>query len=147
VEDIKKELIEMKDDISNIKTDIKLIYQTQATLSEAVEKLTDITSKFQLMIEKQNTQAEDIHDLFIKYNKLQEELYNKIAECQTHTVKIKTLCEEIKALKERDLRDIKDMIRTKEKEIHDTIRFRDKAFVTLASGVLIYVFYELIKLL
>ena len=147
MEDIKKELIEMKDDISNIKTDIKLIYQTQATLSEAVEKLTDITSKFQLMIEKQNTQAEDIHDLFIKYNKLQEDLYGKIAECQAHTIKIKTLCEEIKALKERDLRDIKDMIRTKEKEIHDTIRFRDKAFVTLASGVLIYVFYELIKLL
>jgi len=147
VEDIKKELIEMKDDISNIKTDIKLIYQTQATLSEAVEKLTDITSKFQLMIEKQNTQAEDIHDLFIKYNKLQEELYNKIAECQTHTVKIKTLCEEIKALKERDLKDIKRSIREKEEKIYDTIRFRDKAFITLASGVLIYVFYELIKLL
>ena len=147
MDDIKKELIEMKDDISNIKTDIKLIYQTQATLSEAVEKLTDITGKFQVMIEKQNSQAEDIHDLFVKYNKLQEELYGKIAECQTHTIKIKTLCEEIKALKERDLRDVRDMIKTKEKEIHDTIRFRDKAFITLASGVLIYVFYELIKLL
>ena len=147
MEELRKELSEMKDDISNIKTDIKLIYQTQATLSEAVEKLTDITSKFQIMIEKQNSQAEDIHDLFVKYNKLQEDLYEKIGECQAHTIKIKTLCKEIKALKERDLRDVKDMIRTKEKEIHDTIRFRDKVFITLASGVLIYVFYELIKLL
>ena len=147
MEDIKKELIEMKDDISNIKTDIKLIYQTQATLSEAVEKLTDITSRFQVMMEKQNTQAEDIHDLFLKYNKLQEELYSKIAECQTHTVKIKTLCEEIKTLRESDLKEIKRSIKEKEEKIYDTIKFRDKAFIGLASGVLVYVFYELIKLL
>ena len=147
MEDIKKELVEMKDDISNIKTDIKLIYQTQATLSEAVEKLTDITSKFQLMIEKQNSQAEDIHDLFLKYNKLQEELFKKASECEKHTVKITTLCEEIKTLRERDLRDIKDTIETKEEKIYDAIRFRDKAFIGLVSGVLIYIFYELMKLI
>ena len=147
MEDIKKELVEMKDDISNIKTDIKLIYQTQATLSEAVEKLTDITSRFQIMIEKQNSQAEDIHDLFLKYNKLQEELFKKASECEKHTIKITTLCEEIKTLRERDLRELKRSVKEKEEKIYDAIRFRDKALVSLSVGVLIYVIVELIKLI
>jgi len=128
MENIQNELSDIKNDISNIKTDIKLIYQTQATLSEAVEKLTDITSKFQAMIEKQNTQSNDIHDLFAKYNKLQEEMYEKMSQCQAHTIKIKTLCDEIRELK-------------------DAIKFRDKALIGLGSGVLIYIIVELIKLI
>jgi len=128
MEKIKDEISEMRKDISNIKTDIKLIYQTQATLSEAVEKLTDITSKFQAMIEKQNTQSNDIHELFTKYNKLQKEMYEKMNQCQTHTVKIRTLCDEIRELK-------------------DAIKFRDKALIGLGSGVLIYIIVELIKLI
>jgi len=128
MEKLKEEISSIKDDLTNIKTDIKLIYQTQATLSEAVEKLTELTSNFQSLITTQNTHSEDIHDLFSKYNKLQEEMYNKIAQCQSHTVKIKTLCEEIRELK-------------------DAIKFRDKALITLGSGVLIYIIVELIKLI
>ena len=88
-----------------------------------------------------------IYNLFLKYNKLQEELFKKASECEKHTVKITTLCEEIKTLRERDLRDIKDTIETKEEKIYDAIRFRDKAFIGLVSGVLIYIFYELMKLI
>jgi len=128
MEKLKEEISSIKDDLSNIKTDIKLIYQTQATLSEAVEKLTELTSNFQALIATQNTHSEDIHDLFTKYNKLQEEMYNKIAQCQSHTVKIKTLCDEIRELK-------------------DAIKFRDKALIALGSGVLIYIIVELIKII
>jgi len=128
MEKLKEEISSIKDDLTNIKTDIKLIYQTQATLSEAVEKLTELTSNFQSLITTQNTHSEDIHDLFTKYNKLQEEMYNKIAQCQSHTVKIKTLCDEIRELK-------------------DAIKFRDKALIGLGSGVLIYIIVELIKLI
>ena len=128
MEKLKEEISSIKDDLTNIKTDIKLIYQTQATLSEAVEKLTELTSNFQALITTQNTHSEDIHDLFTKYNKLQEEMYNKIAQCQSHTVKIKTLCDEIRELK-------------------DAIKFRDKALIGLGTGVIVYIIIELIKLI
>ena len=128
MEKLKDEISSIKNDLTNIKTDIKLIYQTQATLSEAVEKLTELTSNFQALIATQNTHSEDIHDLFTKYNKLQEEMYNKIAQCQSHTVKIKTLCDEIRELK-------------------DAIKFRDKALIGLGTGVIVYIIIELIKLI
>ena len=128
MEKLKEEISSIKDDLTNIKTDIKLIYQTQATLSEAVEKLTELTSNFQALITTQNTHSEDIHDLFTKYNKLQEEMYNKIAQCQSHTIKIKTLCDEIRELKE-------------------AIKFRDKALIGLGTGVIVYIIIELIKLI
>lgn len=116
------------DELSDIKTNVKLLTQTIKSLSETVMELKELNKNMQIVITRQESHDEDIHELFVKHNEMVKKVSEIQKDCPVHKVSIKNL--------EKSIGELKDMI-----------KFRDRILYGILSGISVYIITQLIKLI
>jgi len=110
-------------ELTDIKTDIKLLIQSNKSLSEAVVELKELNKNMSIVMTKQQSQELLIQTLFNKHENLQEEVYTVKTNCPTHQQSFKNiikLTEEYKKACDSDIENINNKI-SKEFEKRDKL--------------------------
>jgi RNA processing factor Prp31 len=110
-------------ELTDIKTDIKLLIQSNKSLSEAVVELKELNKNMGIVMTKQQSQELLIQTLFNKHENLQEEVYTVKTNCPVHQQGLKNiikLTEEYKKACDDDIENVNNKI-SKEFEKRDKL--------------------------
>lgn len=129
---MEKEFVEFKekvyDELSDIKTNVKLLTQTIKSLSETVMELKELNKNMQIVITRQESHDEDIHELFVKHNEMVKKVSEIQKDCPAHKVEIEN-------------------IKTSLEELKQDIKNKNKILIGFLVSIFTYILYQLIKLL
>lgn len=110
-------------ELTDIKTDIKLLIQSNKSLSEAVVELKELNKNMSIVMTRQQNQELLIQTLFNKHENLQEEVYTVKTNCPVHQQSLKNiikLTEEYKKACDNDIENVSNKI-SKEFEKRDKL--------------------------